>query len=189
MPQLSLFSADVSTPAVADLAGLLCGHGQVASFAASAARLSVVVEEQWRAEAIGAELDARGIVAEQARSGSGHPLVRTAFLRDLTPMAAAWTRGAVKSVPPGCALDGPTLRLWLLSGGRPGETTGYLLELDPRAPDTHRPLVDALARAGLRGVLRGPRASPAVQLTGRRRLAQLADLVGEPPTGGESYWP
>lgn len=189
MPQLSLFSAEVSTPAVADLAGLLCGHGQVARFAGTAARLSVVVDAQWRAEAIGVELRARGVDAEQARSGSGHPLVRTAFLRDLAPMASAWTRGAVKAVPVGFAVDGPALRLWLLCGGRPGESTGYLLDLDPRAPETHRPLADALAAGGLRGVLRGPRSTPSVQLTGRRRLGQLAALVGEPPPGGEAYWP
>lgn len=133
--------------------------------------------------------DGRGFAAEVSASGSGHPLVRTAFLRDLAPLAAAWTRGAVKSVPAGCALDGPSLRLWLLAGGRPGERSGYLLDLDPRAPDTHRPLVEALARAGIRGVQRGPKATPAVQITGRRRLAALAALVAEAPPGGEAYWP
>ncbi|MGH3431941.1 MAG: hypothetical protein ACRDQB_03790, partial [Thermocrispum sp.] len=72
MPQLSLFSAEVSAPAAADLAGLLCGHGQLATFAGTAARLSVVVDEQWRARAVAAEFDARGIAAELAVSGSGH---------------------------------------------------------------------------------------------------------------------
>lgn len=189
MPQLSLFSAEVCTPAAADLAGLLCGHGQLATFAGSAARLSVVVDAQWRARAIAEEFELRGIDPEVARSGSGQPLVRTAFMRDLAPLATAWTRGAMKSVPAGCILDGPSLRLWLISGGRPGETAGYLLELDPRVPETHRPLVDALERAGLRGVLRGPRSTPAVQVTGRRRLAALTALVGEAPRGGEAYWP
>lgn len=187
--QLSLFSADASAPAVADLAGLLCGHGQLARFAGSAARLSVVVDAQWRADAIGVELQARGIDAEQARSGSGHPLVRTAFRQDLAPLAAAWTRGAMKSVPAGCTFDGSMLRLWVLSGGRPAERGGYLFDLDPRAPDTHRPLADALAAVGLRGVLRGPRATPAVQVTGKRRLAQLAVLIGPPPPGAGAEWP
>lgn len=186
--QLSLFSADATAPALADLAGVLCGHGQVARFAGSAARLSVVVDAQWRADAIAAELEARGIAAEVARSGSGHPLVRTAFLRDLAPMAHAWTRGAVKAVPEGFTPDGPMLRLWALAGGR-AEGRAYLLDLDPSAPDTHRKLTDALARAGLRGVLRGPRATPAVQLSGKRRLAALAGLMGHPPAGAEGCWP
>lgn len=186
--QLSLFSADAAAPALSDLAGVLCAHGQVARFAGSAARLSVVVDEQWRADALAVELDVRGIAAEVARSGSGHPLVRTAFLRDLAPVARAWTRGAMKAVPEGFSLDGPALRLWALCGGRT-DGRAYLLDLDPRAPDTHRTLTDGLARTGLRGVLRGPRATPAVQLSGKRRLAALAAMIGQPPPGAGADWP
>lgn len=186
--QLSLFSADTAEPTLTDLAGVLCGHGQLARFALAAARLSVVVEEEWRAVALAAELDVRGVAAEVARSGSGHPLVRTAFLRDLGPLAEKWTRGAVKAVPKDFRPDGPSLRLWAMSAGR-RDGQAYLLDLDPRAPDTHRPLADALVRAGLRCVLRGPRATPAVQVSGKRRLAALAGMMGEPPPGGSEHWP
>lgn len=95
----------------------------------------------------------------------------------------------MKSLPPGFALDGGTLRLWTLACGWAGER-GYLLPLDRRAPDTHRPLLAALAQIGLAGSLVGPRAGgPAVRVTGRRRLVGFAELVGEPPAGAENTWP
>lgn len=197
--QLSFFSADASAPSVADLAGVLCGPGQLASFAATAARLSVLVDERWRAEVLAAEFARRGVDAEVASSDAGHALVRTAFRADLIPLAAAWSRGAVKAVPPDLRLDGPMLRLWLLASGRrpamDAPNGAYLLGLDPRAPDTHEPLVRAArglgllpdARAGATVGVRG--GGPAVRVTGAKRLRRLAELAGAPPSGAEHSWP
>jgi hypothetical protein len=189
--QLSFFSVDARPPVVADLAGMLCGPGQTVRFGGGgSARLSVVVAEPWRAAAVAGECAMRGVLAELATSDEGLPLVRTAFRADLAELAAAWTRGAVKAVPAGFVPDGGTLRLWAqVTGRRDGR--GYLLGLDPRAPDTHEPLAAALARAGLTPVLLGPRGGgPAARITGRRRMARLAELVGNaPPIAPADVWP
>ena len=187
---MSFFSADARHPRVADLAGLLCGQGQVVSFAKMAARLSVVVDEPWRAEALAAALVDRGIEPELATSDEGYPLVRTAFRSDLTGLACAWTKGAVKAVPAGSALDGPALRLWALAAGS-WRDNGYFLGLDPRAPDTHEALAAAVSTAGLPVSLLGVRGgAPGLRLNGRRRLARLNELVGDPPThAARPHWP
>lgn len=189
--QLSFYSVDARPPAVADLAGVLCGPGQTVRFGrGGSARLSVVLADPWRAAALAGECALRGVLAELATSDEGLPLVRTAFRADLADLAAAWTRGAVKAVPAGFVPDGPTLRLWAQATGR-RDGRGYLIGLDPRAPDTHEPLAAALARAGLTPILLGPRGGgPAVRITGRRRLGRLVELVGAAPSGAPSdAWP
>lgn len=188
MEQMSFFSAEAAGPKLADLAGVLCGSGQMATFATTAARLSVVVEQPWRADVLAEEFLRCGAAAEVAAAGEDR-LVRTAFRADLLELAGRWSRGAMKSLPPGFVLDGGTLRLWTLACGWAGER-GYLLPLDRRAPDTHRPLLAALGQIGLAGSIVGPRAGgPAVRVTGRRRLVSFAELVGEPPAGAENAWP
>lgn len=189
--QLSFFSVDARAPTVADLAGLLCASGQTVRFGrGGAARLSMVVDEQWRVAALAAECALRGVIAELAASQDGRPLLRTAFRADLAELAAAWTRGAVKAVPACFEAHGPILRLWAQAAGR-RDGRGYLLALDPHAPDTHEPIAAALARAGLAAVPLGPRAGgPALRITGRRRLGRLAELVGAPPaTAAPDAWP
>jgi hypothetical protein len=189
--QLSFFSVDARSPGVADLAGLLCGPGQTVRFGrGGSARLSVVVDHQWRASALAAECAMRGVLAEPATSAEGQPLLRTAFRADLAGLAAAWTRGAVKAVPDGYEPDGSALRLWAQATGR-RDLRGYLFGLDPHAPDTHQPLVAALGRIGLTAMVVGPRAGgPALRITGRRRLTRLAELVGAPPAAAApDAWP
>jgi hypothetical protein len=188
--QLSFYSAEARAPCVADLAGLLCGPGQAVSFGrGTAARVSVVVPERWRAAALAGALAERGVEAEVGTSDEGQALVRTAFRIDLTALAAAWLRGAVKAVPSGFDLDGPALRLWVLTAGRPADS-GYLLGLDVHAPETHEPLRRALALAGLPSVLLGVRAGgPALRVVGRRRIGRLVELIGRPPRGAEPCWP
>jgi hypothetical protein len=189
--QLSFFSAEARRPRVADLAGLLCGPGQAVGFGrGTAARVSVVLDEQWRARSLAAACAERGIEAEVSRSDGGYPLLRTAFRSDLTELAAHWLRGAVKSVPGGFTPDGQALRVWALTSGR-FEPGGYLLGLDPHAPETHEPLISALARTGLPVRLAGPRAGgPALRVTGKRRIERLAELVGPIPDGAiERTWP
>lgn len=192
--QLSLFSAEASRPRLTDLAGLLCGPGQVTSFGRTAARLSAVVEEAWRASALARECARHGAEAHLAANGDGLPLVRTAFRADLLPLADAWTAReaqptGVKTLPPGLALSGAMVRVWALAGGTSTER-GYLLPLDPDASGTHETLAVALRMLGVPVSTVGARAGgPALRVTGRRRLATLAELVGPPPPGAEPAWP
>jgi hypothetical protein len=189
--QPSLFSEQARAPLTADLAGVLCAQGQVYGFGRGvAARLSVVVDAPWRAAELERACALRELVAERGSTEEGRSVVRTAFVAELVPLAAAWTRGAVKSVPAGLQLDGATLRTWALAAGsRDGR--GYVLRLDPHAPGMHGPLAAALAAAGLAPALLGPRGGgPALRVTGRRRVARLAELLGEPPADAPAGgWP
>jgi hypothetical protein len=189
MSQLSLFGATARDPALADLEGLLAGNGQVVRREGSA-RLSVVVDEAWRVDAIVSALaDSLGLSADTAPAEAG-TAVGTPWLPELRPLADAWTRGAVKCPPPGWALDGPRLRWWCLSSGR-AATGMYTLALG--ASDEHAWLSvgAALAGVGVPGALVGPRADgPAYRIVGRRRLVRLLELVGERPTGvPDGAWP
>ena len=190
MSQLSFFSAESVPPAVTDLTGLLAAGGQVV-LVGGGARLSVVVDRPWRAEAIAAMVDEAGLDPEVSRTDEDTPLVRTAADARLVMIAADWTRGAVKTVPPQW-LPGPReLRAWALAAGTP-EADRYLLGLDPHAPDTHSPLASALMRVGIAPTLIGTRgAHPALRISGRRRLSRLVENVGEPPDDAEalSQWP
>jgi hypothetical protein len=193
--QLSFFSAESVPPAVADLTGILAAPGQVVlvgSGAQQAARLSVVVERMWRAEALAEMISDAGLSPEIARTEENTPLVRTAVDGRLTAMAAEWTRGAVKTVPPHW-LPGPReLRAWTLAAGSPEADDRYLLGLDPHAPDTHSALASAMMRVGIAPTLIGTRgAHPALRISGRRRLLRLVENVGEPPGDTEAFsqWP
>jgi hypothetical protein len=192
--QLSFFTAESVPPAVADLCGVLAASGQIVQVGApdgAGARLSVVVEQLWRASALAEMIREAGMVPEIGRTEEGTPLVRTAVDRSLTSIAAEWTRGAVKTVPPRW-LPGPReLRAWTLAAGSP-EGDHYLLGLDPHAPDTHSPLASALMRVGIAPTLIGTRgARPALRITGRRRLSRLVENVGEPPAEADALplWP
>ncbi|MDQ4117341.1 MAG: hypothetical protein M3235_10335, partial [Actinomycetota bacterium] len=124
--------------------------------------------------------------------GSG---LRSAYRRDLVGLARAWTCPAgAKRVPDGFQLDGAALRLWALAAGVTDLRGGYVLLLDPLAPQTHGPLVAATTRAGLpparleageHGV-----PGPALRIGGARRLARLAELVGPAPAALQpGDWP
>ncbi|HXA11242.1 MAG TPA: hypothetical protein VNW93_03450 [Mycobacterium sp.] len=190
MSQLSFFSAESVPPAVTDLTGVLAAGGQVV-LVGGGARLSVVVDRPWRAEAIAEMMGEAGLDPEVSRTDEDTPLVRTAADARLVMIAADWTRGAVKTVPPQW-LPGPReLRAWALAAGTP-EADRYLLGLDPHAPDTHSPLASALMRVGIAPTLIGTRgAHPALRISGRRRLSRLVENVGEPPDDAEalSQWP
>ena len=188
--QLSFFSAESVPPAVADLTGVLAAAGQIVTVGGGA-RLSVVVDQVWRAEALGQMIDEAGLTAEITETDEHTPLVRTAVDPRLRSMAGEWTRGAVKTVPP-VWLPGPReLRAWILAAGSP-DADRYLLGLDPHAPDTHSPLASALMRVGIAPTLIGTRgARPALRIGGRRRLSRLVENVGEPPeiAGALPFWP
>jgi hypothetical protein len=188
--QLSFFSAESVPPAVADLTGLLAAPGQVV-VVGQGARLSVVVDQLWRAQAIAEMISDAGLQPEIARTDENTPLVRTAVDQRLLALAADWTRGAVKTVPPQW-LPGPReLRAWILASGMP-EADRYLLGLDPHAPDTHAALASAMMRVGIAPTLIGTRgARPALRISGRRRLSRLVENVGEPPGDVDAFdqWP
>jgi hypothetical protein len=188
--QLSFFSAESVPPAVSDLSGVLAAAGQIVPLG-TGARLSVVVDQAWRAEALGQMIDQAGLTAEITQTDEHTPLVRAEVDVRLRSMAAEWTRGAAKTVPP-LWLPGPReLRAWILAAGSP-EADRYLLGLDPHAPDTHSPLASALMRVGIAPTLIGTRgARPALRISGRRRLSRLVENVGEPPEVAEAlaFWP
>ncbi|OBG28279.1 hypothetical protein [Mycobacterium sp. 852002-51057_SCH5723018] len=194
MSQLSFFTAESVPPAVADLSGVLAASGQIVLVGAAetqGARLSVVVDQPWRAAALAEMIREAGLEPEIARTDEDTPLVRTAVTPSLVALAAEWTRGAVKTVPPRW-LPGPReLRAWTLAAGHP-ESEHYLLGLDPHAPDTHSPLASALMRVGIAPTLIGTRGGrPALRISGRRRLSRLVENVGEPPDGAGALplWP
>ena len=194
MSQLSFFSAESVPPAVADLTGILAAPGQVVlvgSGSPTGARLSVVVDQLWRAEGLAEMILDAGLQPEISRTDENNPLVRTAVDARLVAIAGDWTRGAVKTVPPQW-LPGPReLRAWTLAAGPP-EADRYLLGLDPHAPDTHSPLASAMMRVGIAPTLIGTRGShPALRISGRRRLSRLVENVGEPPGNVDAFaqWP
>ncbi len=194
MSQLSFFTAESVPPAVTDLSGVLAASGQIVLVGApdaAGARLSVVVDRLWRASALAEMIHEAGLVPELGRTDEDSPLVRTSVHPSLVGIAADWTRGAVKTVPPRW-LPGPReLRAWTLAAGGP-EGNHYLLGLDPHAPDTHSPLASALMRVGIAPTLIGTRGGrPALRISGRRRLSRLVESVGEPPAGAEALllWP
>jgi hypothetical protein len=129
---------------------------------------------------------------EQVEPGDGPPQptdfeVRTAYSSRLSGLGRAWLDGTAKRAPARFFLSGPRLRLWAVAAGsvQPG---GYLLRLGPGDGEATWNAVDAaLTRAGLPGLIID---GPAYRITGRRRLARLAELVGERPRAAPAAaWP
>jgi hypothetical protein len=144
-----------------------------------------VVDQPWRARALLAEATTRGLAATCERTEvEGHIGFRTAYSSALAALGTSWLRGAVKHPPPGFALDGRRLRLWTIAAGGRDGAAAFTLRLGASDEPCWAAIGAALATAGLPAVLLGRRAGgPAYRLVGRRRLARLAELVGEPPSG------
>ena len=106
--------------------------------------------------------------------------VLTAYSRGLNALARAWPEAAAQLF-----LSGPRLRLWVAAAGEP-VPGGYALGLDPAKDPAE--IDAALVRAGLAGrVSDGGRR---YLIMGKRRLARLAELVGErPPAAPAEWWP
>lgn len=109
-----------------------------------------------------------------------HFEVRTAYSSRLHALARAWPEAAAQLF-----LSGPRLRLWVAAAGEP-IPGGYALGLNPAADPE---MIDAaLVRAGLAGQLSDDGRHYLIK--GRRRLARLAELVGERPAAApEHLWP
>lgn len=187
--QLTFFGAEAADPSLADLAGLLAGPGEVVRMGGTA-RLSVVVDAAWRVHVLIAELALRGVAATWEATADGRHAVRTSYARTLKPLAVAWLRGTGKRPPAGLHLNGRRLRIWLAAAGA-AEPSGFLLGLGADDEECWGPVGGALDAVGLSGALLGPgEGGPAYRITGRRRLARLAELVGDPPpTAPATAWP
>jgi hypothetical protein len=187
--QLSFFGVEATPPSADDLEGLLAGAGQ-AVLRGAEARVSVVVEDAWRVDALIAELALRDLDAERVPAEQGGTSVQTPFTPALRALAVRWTSGALKLPPVGFVLDGPRLRLWAIAGGRL-EGAAYHLQLGPHDDPVWTKVGAALAAAGVAGTFVGPRADgPAYRVLGARRLSRLRELVGEAPAGApDSAWP
>ncbi|GAA3994850.1 hypothetical protein GCM10022247_13250 [Allokutzneria multivorans] len=191
MGQLSFYSAEAAPPALGDLAGLLCAHGRLTGFGrGTAASVSVELAERWRAHALATACAELGVRTRLGWSERGRTVLGSPFRTDLTGLAEAWSRGGAKRVPASFTLDGRALRVWALAAGR-WQGPAYALGLDPDAPETHDPLLGVLTAAGLAAtVIAASDGEPALRVTGRRRLARLAELVGPVPSGAAAAeWP
>ncbi|MFI0794352.1 hypothetical protein ACH4OY_16960 [Micromonospora rubida] len=106
------------------------------------------------------------------------------------PGLAAPAPGPVKRPPAGFHLNGRRLRLWVAAAGK-SDPPGFLLRLGADDEACREPVGAALAAVGLPAALLDAEAGgPAYRITGRRRLARLADLIGDPPpTAPPLAWP
>lgn len=188
MTQFSLFGAEAAAPDLLDLDGVLLAGGHWARSPAGA-RLSVVVSDRWRADALAEAFAERGVGAADAvvpaEAGFG---VRTAFSADLVGHAARWTRGANQGVPATLRLTAGGLRMWAIAAGRHDEV-GYLLATAAPDDPIHRAAGAQLARLGVAAVALGQRGGPGWRVTSGRRLRRLVELLGAPPAGAEEDWP
>lgn len=196
MSQLSLFSAGMTDPSLDDLEGLLAGAGSIER-RGDAARVSVTVTDDWRAQVLLRGFEGLGADGEVDEVPGEGLRVRTGFRPGLYGLAQRWHSPTGKQAPAGprgLSLDGARLWWWCLAGGvvEPG---GYRLRLGPQDGDAvWQAAGAALALAGVPGVLVGQRSAagdgPAYRVVGVRRLVRLVELVGAPPAGVPSgSWP
>ena len=186
--QFSLFGAAAAPPTLDDLDGVLLAGGHWVR-SGDGARLSVVVADQWRANALADAFSERGIAAADAIGpAEAGRTVRTAFSAALVPHAARWAHGALQLPPAGFQLTPGGLRLWAVAVGRPDEV-GYLLATAEVDDEMHRAAGAQLSRLGIAAVSIGLRGGPGWRVTSVKRLRRLVELVGAPPRGGEEVWP
>jgi hypothetical protein len=190
MTQFSLFGAEVAEPVLDDLGGVLLAGGHWVR-SAGTARLSVVVADRWRADALVEEFAQRGV----AEPGEGATVpaeggwgVRTAFTVQLEPHAAAWTRGANEGPPAGFELTAAGLRLWTIAVGR-HDDAGYLLATAEPDDAVHRAGGAQLSRLGVAAASIVQRGGPGWRVTSLKRVRRLAELVGAAPDGAGTDWP
>ncbi len=188
MTQFSLFGAAVAEPVLDDLGGVLLGGGHWVR-SPSGARLSVVVADRWRADALAAAYAARGVSGPDAViAAEGGFAARTGFSPDLVAVAGQWTRGAIEGPPPGFVLTPGGLRLWAITAGHPDEV-GYLLATAEPDDAVHLAGGAQLSRLGLAAVSISARGGPGWRITSLKRIRRLVELLGEAPAGAEQMWP
>jgi hypothetical protein len=189
--QLSLFGSEAAPPSLADLAGLLAGPGQVVRMGGTA-RVSVVVEDRWRAAVLVHEMRTRGLSATCVSTVEENLGVRTPYSALLAPLAQIWLVGAVKRPPKGFALDGRRVRLWMAAAGT-RDSLEVVLRIGRCEENVPVLLQRAIASLGLPSEIVGTASrtsGPGLRISGRRRLNRLAEVVGDPPRQApEGAWP
>lgn len=189
MTQFSLFGAAAAEPNLADLDGVLLAGGWWVRVE-GVARLSVVVADRWRADALVEEFAARGVEPEpddgivDAEAGFG---VRTGFHLALNPLASSWSRGANVEPPPNFTLTPGGLRLWAIAAGR-RDDVGYLLATALPDDRVHTAGGAQLSRLGLAAVSLAGRGGPGWRITSAKRIRRLGELLGPAPAGGAAAW-
>jgi hypothetical protein len=188
--QFSLFGAAAAPPSVDDLDGVLLGGGHWVRVGADA-RLSVVVNDRWRADALHAAFWERGVGEPDDPIGpaEGGHAVRTAVTPTLVRPAAKWTRGANEGPPPGFVVSPGGLRLWAITAGHLDDA-GYLFATAEPDDRIYSAAGAQLSRLGLAAVsLTARGGGPGWRITSTKRLRRLAELLGEVPEGAEQDWP
>jgi hypothetical protein len=188
MTQFSLFGAAVAEPSLADLNGVLLAGGHLARLP-DGVRLSVIVAERWRADALADEFALRDLADfGPVVPAEGGWSVRTRVAAELRRLADRWTRGARQEPPADLELTAGGLRLWVVATGR-AEATGYLLATDQPDDATHRAAGAQLSRLGIAAVSVTQRSGPGWRVTSHRRIRRLVELVGAAPEGAARDWP
>lgn len=186
--QFSLFGAEAASPDLADLDGILLAGGHWVRSQAGA-RLSVVVADEWRAQALSTAFAERDVGGSDAVVAAEAGLaVRTAFCTALIEHAARWRRGANEGPPAGFRLSAGGLRLWAIAGGRHVDA-GYLLATSAADDPVHLTAGAQLSRLGVTAVSLAQRGGPGWRITSAKRLRRLVELLGAPPPGAELDWP
>jgi|KBSSwiStaDraftv2_1062776.scaffolds.fasta_scaffold07960_2 hypothetical protein len=199
MTQFSLFGAEAASPTLADLDGVLLAGGHWVRSGAGA-RLSVVVRDRWRADALAEEFYLRGVscsAAEAAIIPAEQGLtVRTGFSTDLLGPAHSWTRGANQGPPAGFGLTGTGLRLWCIAAGRAAGSesgAGFLLETTDPQDVIHTAAGAQLSRLGVPAVsIAHARLADGItgwRVSSAKRLRRLLEIVGPAPIGAGTDWP
>jgi hypothetical protein len=189
--QFSLFGAETAVPILSDLDGLLIAGGDWVrreKEPEGTSRLSILVDQPWRADALCAELVARGLEPDQVAAPADMIAVRTDLTGKLAPLAASWRRGASLRVPGDLLLTPSALRLWAIAGGR-RDDVGYFLSSAERNPDLHRAGGSQLAKLGIAGMEVIARPGPGWRITSVKRLRRFGELVGQAPDGAGRDWP
>ena len=184
--QFSLFGADAAEPQRADLDGLMFGRALWVRHD-DQARLSVLVAPGWREAALIAEFARRELPGETLDAEGGLRAVRTPFRVDLLSLAQRWTHGAGVSVPADLRLTPAGLRLWTIASGEPAEQGGFHLGTRDADSALHRRGGGALAALGITAI--SVTRNPGWRVVGQRRVARLAEIVGERPAGAGEEWP
>ena len=158
MTQFSLFGAEATGPTLGDLDGILLAGGQWVRSGAGA-RLSVVVDAQWRADALAAVFAELGVGGDDAVVPAAVGLgVRTAFSPSCCRTPRAGRAAPTRDCRPGSPSAAAGLRLWALASGRRDEG-GYLLATSDDVPARRRrgAAVAARRRGGVADRARPPR--------------------------------
>ena len=187
--QFSLFGAETAVPMLEDLDGLMLAGAQWVR-SADGARLSVLVADSWRADALLRAYQDRGVAGpDSVKDVGGRFAARTAFAPELQPCAARWTRGARVGLPADLQLGAGGLRLWAIAAGR-RDGVGYLMATPVAGGNAaHRAAGAQLARLGVAAVSLSQRPGPGWRITSGRRLRRFAELVGAAPPNAGPDWP